>query len=57
MRENCTSGLTRGSNGNGHSRPLLSTLPASAVISRRSYLVSGISPGNVSVHLEKQSMS
>ena len=26
MRENCTSGLMRGSNGNGHSRPLLSTL-------------------------------
>jgi hypothetical protein len=27
MRENCTSGLMRGSNGNGNSRPLLSTLP------------------------------
>ena len=27
MRENCTSGLMRGSNGNGDSRPLLSTLP------------------------------
>jgi len=26
MRENCTSGLMRGSNGNGDSRPLLSTL-------------------------------
>ncbi len=26
MRENCTSGLMRGSNGIGDSRPLLSTL-------------------------------
>jgi hypothetical protein len=26
MRENCTSGLMRGSNGIGNSRPLLSTL-------------------------------
>jgi len=27
MRENRKSGLMRGSNGNGNSRPLLSTLP------------------------------
>ena len=31
MRENRTSGLMRGSNGNGDSRPLLSTLLKSAV--------------------------
>jgi hypothetical protein len=31
MRENCTSGLMRGSNGNGDSRPLLSTLLAISI--------------------------
>jgi len=34
MRENCTSGLMRGSNGNGDSRPLLSTLLSNSVDSR-----------------------
>ena len=42
MRENCTSGLMRGSNGNGDSRPLLSTLLAVLIFYTYTYGTSGI---------------
>ncbi len=51
MRENCTSGLMRGSNGNGDSRPLLSTLLAQITV------LIGVNPCLTESDLKRQSQS